>query len=142
MLRQVKLRKYYIFRKNMTQHFIIVGKRMSGRSSFISSLIGTGDDTLVIVETDSDMQHHTYHSPKATVVYKDQVANLEIFACIALDNVIFDPEDPLLNLLFDSDDKTIILCVSHPNSVPTWYNGPITYLSYYKGTSLTATPCN
>ncbi len=106
---------------------------MSGRSSLISSLVGTGENTLIIVEMDSDMQHHKYHSPKATVVYIDQVVSStfeKTYKCIALDNVIFDPADPLLNLIVNSDKK-IILCVSHPDSVPTWYNGPITYLSYY-----------
>jgi hypothetical protein len=42
------------------------------------------------------------------------------------------PNDPvLLRVINDEDVKSVILCVSHPNTVPRCYNGEIISLSNY-----------
>lgn len=118
----------------------VAGKRKSGRSTFITNAIGTGEDTLVVVETDHDFDHHKKRSPNATVMYIDQLAGLvemPIKSRIALDNVIFDPDDSLLDTLMKNTFvHTIILCVSHPDSIPKWYEGHTTLLSQYASSHL------
>ena len=114
----------------------VVGKRNAGRSRFITDFIGTGANALVIVETDHDFEHHRRRSPEATVIFTHEVADhmpeMHAKSCIALDNVVFDPKDPLLDaILAAAPAPQLLLCVSHPATIPDWHDGPVTFLSLY-----------
>lgn len=123
-------------------HFV-VGKRKSGRSTYITQFIGDGANALVIAETDHDYEHHKCRSPNATIVHIDvakdtlptMLLSMQSISKIALDNVIFDAKDQLLEAVMQhaaSNNLQIVVCVSHPMSVPPdWRDGNVTLLSNY-----------
>lgn len=123
-------------------HFV-VGKRKSGRSTYITQFIGDGANALVITETDHDYEHHKCQSPNATIVHIDvakdtlptMLLSMQSISKIALDNVIFDAKDQLLGAVMQhaaSNNLQIMVCVSHPMSVPPdWRDGNVTLLSNY-----------
>jgi hypothetical protein len=113
----------------------IVGRRQAGKSFMITNEIGDGESTLVVCETDHDVNHHKLHSPIAIVSMRDTLDSLIGFKIIVLDNVIFDSTDSLIQYAISLHVKTgtrLIVAVSHPFSIPSDGDGIIIQLSEYK----------
>ena len=96
----------------------VVGRRATGKSWAITELIGEGHGVVVIAETEGDLKHHRTRSPKATVLSLEDACGCTTTAAhmVALDNVVFKADDPLLAR--DWGCELLIVTLSHPEASP------------------------
>lgn len=129
----------------------ILGRRGSGKSTMIDTFVSSVKAT-VVVETENDYDHHTHIGVlKLPTIHKtvrrDDVIETKSewmhgYDAIALDNVIFDTKDVLLDeaiLYCHKNGVRLIVTVSHPSSIPIGGYGIIVQLSNY--TDLTGMQC-
>lgn len=103
----------------MVKTTFIIGKRNTGKSKTICQKINNTRDTLIVIETDKDYVYHQTHSPNAILIQReegmDKIEIPENITTVALDNVIFYPNDPLFWQCYHcSSIQQLIVAISHP----------------------------